>query len=166
VLGQLGGGGHAGNAGDADGGVKVLALGFVHQIHEPAAQQAAHRGDSQGKNPDDQNNDHSGIENGGGLAQHPQDQAQEEGAEIGEALLEQLRVLVDFGLLYGHADEEGQQQGSGYGQQQAEDGTGDDDKQEFGLLRDLGNLNIHVNAAVLFGHHQLDDVGISAVSQA
>ena len=25
-----------------DGGVKVLALGFVHQIHEPAAQQAAH----------------------------------------------------------------------------------------------------------------------------
>ena len=95
-----------------------------------------------------------------------QDKAQEEGAEIGEALLEQLRVLVDFGLLYGHADEEGQQQGSGYVQQQAEDGTGDDDKQEFGLLRDLGNLNIHVNAAVLFGHHQLDDVGISAVSQA
>ena len=138
----------------------------MQPVHEPAAQKPAHGRHGQGHDAQNQDGQHRGVEQGLGVAEHAQQKAQEQRGDVAHPALQKLRVFADVRLLDGHADEERQNQRRGHRQQQAEHEADDDDEGELRLLRDLRHLHVHVDAPVLFRHHELDQIRIAAVGQA
>ena len=164
LLSHLGAGRQAAHAGNADHRIELLAAGEIKNV---AAHEAAEPGDGEGQDPQNQEDQNVGVEDGVGLAEHAEEQAEEEGRPIEQGPGEEVRVVPEAALAYHDPDEERQEERRRDRKQQAEQrGSGDaeDDLLPRGNLAD--RLHRHLHAPNMPGDQELDHVGIAAVGEA
>ena len=166
LLRDLGRRGHAADGGDTDDGVEIAPL---EEIHEVTAQNAPDARNQQGKNPQDEQFEHRGVEQRVRVAQHAQQDSQEKRRTVEHRSADEIVHMLESRLLDHHTDEEREEERSGHREEQAQDHAHHHGERNLGrgaVLLHRFLRRFHLDGAQTLGDHRPHQVGIAAVGQA